>query len=144
MLQKNLYWYSNIYGYQCQMNEKNAIVCLIMSINNWVSCPKIWVSRQKNLGELPKIWVSYPRIWVSWPILIWVSWFLGELSWYLSNVIKTCYLSLPARLLTCRLFQNLQARMHRPKTYFLMRVAFLHDWDFSAVVFSLIVKDVEV
>ena len=75
MLKKYLYKYSYINGYKGHLNEKNVIFCLIMWTNIWVSCPKTWV--------------SYPRIWVSLPIFIWVSWFLGELSWYLGVLVTT-------------------------------------------------------
>ena len=34
-----------MFVYQCQLNEKNVIFCLIM-------CKNIWVSHPKNLGEL--------------------------------------------------------------------------------------------
>ena len=52
---------------------------------NSVSCPKNGCVVQNSWVSWPKTWVSCPRIWVSSPISIWVSCFLGELSWYLSE-----------------------------------------------------------
>ena len=73
MLEENLYWYSNIYGYQCPLNEKNVIFCLIMWKINWVSCPKRWVSWPKPLVSLGEFgWVDqflfgWVGFWVSCP-----------------------------------------------------------------------------
>ena len=53
-------------------------------------CEKIigWVV-QKFGWVVQKNWVSRAKIWVSWPFFIWVSWFLGELSWYRLYQIKS-------------------------------------------------------
>ena len=50
-------------------------------IFGWVVQKIGWVIQNSWVSWL-KTWVSWSRIWVSWPIFIWVSWFLGELSWY--------------------------------------------------------------